>query len=63
MQIEVLILSGERGGSGLDFCQGSPVLGHFFQEVRDQGRVWGSADNFDKGLLVLGCGYLSGFCK
>ena len=26
----------------------------FYQAVGDQGRVWGLADNSDKGILVLG---------
>ena len=29
VQIEVLILSGEKEGLGLDFCQGSPCFGAF----------------------------------
>ena len=47
----------------LTFCQGFPCFGGFFQEVSNQGRVWGLADNFYKYLLVLGCVYMSSSCK
>ena len=51
------------GGQVEFFSQDSLVLGHFPQEVRDQGGVWGSVENFDKDILVFGLGYLLGSCK
>ena len=42
VQLEVLILSGERGGGQVENVSRDPlVFGNFSQEVRYQGRVWG----------------------
>ena len=65
----------DRANRGINFVQGEggvrfkilpriPLfLGRFLQEMRDKGSVWGLADNFDKDLLVFGCGSLLGLCK
>ena len=45
------------------FAKDTLVLAHFYQEMRDQGRVWGSVNNFDKEIFVFCHGYLLGFCK
>ena len=45
------------------FSKDPPVFGRFPQELRDQRRVWGSAENFDKDLLVLDCDSLPDLCK
>ena len=60
VQIEVFVLSGERGWSVWNFCQGSPSFGIFFQEEGGRGRVCDLVVNFDKDLLVWDCVYLGG---
>ena len=51
------------GGQVHIFVKDPPVFEIFSQEVRDQGRVWYSAENFDNDLLVLGRESLSISCK
>ena len=63
MQVEVSVLSGEKEGHVEIFAKDLLVFGVFFQEVGDQGRVWGLVENFDKDLLVFGRGSLSCLCK
>ena len=64
MQIEVFVLSGERGRGGrFRFFQGSLCFRAFFLEVRDQGRVWGTVENFRNNLFVFGRGSPSSLCK
>ena len=64
MKIGVFVLSKERGGGQVENFAWDPlILGRFYQEEGDRGRVWGLAENFDKDLLVLGHGSSGHSCK
>ena len=62
VQIEVLFFPGIGGGQ-VYILPGILLFGGIFQEVRDQGRMWVSADKFYNYLLFFGCGYLLGSLK
>ena len=48
-----------RGGGQVEYFSRYPlVFGGFYEEVWDQGRVWGLSGNFDKDLLVLRLDFL-----
>ena len=54
VQIEVFVLSGERGGSGCNFFQGYPCFWEFLPGGGGSGESVDLDGNFDKDLLVLG---------
>ena len=62
MKIELFFFRGE-GGVRFRFLPRIFLIWGIFQEVRDQEKVWGLDDSFDKDILVSGCGTLSGLHK
>ena len=54
---------GEGGVMLVFFPKGPLVFGRFLHVVRDQGKVRGLVENFDRDILVFGRGSLSGSCK